>query len=89
MCFLCQAVGRNLFEDQPGIGHDPDDDSSGDGAETGVPLYYVWRRSDGCVMTTNMHPEEVFDSTYAYHVLTVTDDPDCAALDAAAAMACN
>lgn len=73
MCALCRKLGRNIYDDQPEIMHMIDDDDA-EFMDLTDQVWYVWRRSDGCVMSTNMHPDEAFHDGFTYHVLLVTSD---------------
>lgn len=84
MCALCRIVGHNVFQDT-GVEHDEFGEDEVVEAET----WWVWRRSDGCVATTNADPREVFDDAYRYYIITVTQDPDEAATAAMMALTAN
>lgn len=87
MCSICRIVGRNVFEDQPDVEHDPLVDDAATPDE--LPVWYVWRRSDSCVATTNMHPDEIFGDAYTYQVLVVTTNVEHATFVARCAILCN
>jgi len=51
--------------------------------------WWVWRRSDGCVATTDANPRELFDDTYHYYIIVVTEDENEAMAAAMMAISLN
>lgn len=87
MCALCRIMGRNVFaaEDED---HDVNDDTE-IVVIAGTQIWYIWRRSDGCVGATNAPPHAIFNDDYRYYTLGVVVDPAEAQALVMIALSCN